>query len=419
MYDSVRTSYISFTTRFEGSIPYMYLDIKGLVTIGIGNLIDPIGSALTLPFVRKSDGSSASQAEITAEWNKVKAATNLAQQGAKAAAAVTTLMLTPGSITALVLAKLDSNVATLKRTTAFAAFESWPADAQLGLLSMAWALGPSFAAGWPTFTAAVGRGDWPGAAANCQISTAGNPGVAPRNAADVQLFTNAAAVKTAGSDPSVLWYPKTAHSPGAGSSSAGTGSGTTGKPGTGAGTGTGPGGTGKPGTGAGGTSASAGTGGTNSDTSDSGMDDTGTDATGTDDTGTDGTEDTGTEDTGTEDTGTEDTGTEDTGTGGTGTGGTGTGGTGTEASDASGTDASGTDASGSDASGTDGSDTDATGTDASDTDGSAGGTDASDTGSDGADSDSGGADSDPASSTDSGSAADPADADSSDATTSA
>jgi GH24 family phage-related lysozyme (muramidase) len=217
MYDSVRSNFISFTTGFEGSVPYMYLDVKGLVTTGIGNLIDPIGLALPLPFVHKSDGSPASQSEITAEWNKVKAMTSLAQQGANTAAGVTSLMLTPDSITSLVLSKLDSNVATLTVTPAFSSFETWPADAQLGLLSMAWALGPSFAAGWPVFTAAVGSGDWSTAASNCQMSTAGNPGVAPRNAADVQLFTNAAAVKAAGSDPSVLWYPKTAPTGDAGS----------------------------------------------------------------------------------------------------------------------------------------------------------------------------------------------------------
>jgi GH24 family phage-related lysozyme (muramidase) len=225
MYDSVRSNFISFTTGFEGSVPYMYLDVKGLVTTGIGNLIDPVGLALPLPFVRKSDSSPAPQSEITAEWNKIKAMTSLARQGANTAAGVTSLMLTADSITSLVLSKLDSNVATLKTTPAFSSFETWPADAQLGLLSMAWALGASFAASWPMFTAAVGQGDWSAAASNCQISTAGNPGVAPRNAADVQLFTNAAAVNAAGSDPTVLWYPKTAP---AGDAGSGTGTGTDG-----------------------------------------------------------------------------------------------------------------------------------------------------------------------------------------------
>ena len=208
----------------------MYLDVVGKVTIGIGNLIDPVSLALPLPFAHKSDSSPASQNEITAEWNTIKAMTSLATQGAKAAASVTTLMLAQDSITSLVLAKLDSNAATLKATPAFSSFETWPADAQLGLLSMAWSLGPSFASGWPVFTAGAGRGDWTAAAANCQISTAGNPGVAPRNTADVLLFTNAAAIAAAGSDPSVLWYPANAPTGTSGSTGTGTGTGTRRRP---------------------------------------------------------------------------------------------------------------------------------------------------------------------------------------------
>ena len=35
----------SLTDKLEGHLPYMYLDTEGLVTIGRGNLIDPVASA--------------------------------------------------------------------------------------------------------------------------------------------------------------------------------------------------------------------------------------------------------------------------------------------------------------------------------------------------------------------------------------
>ena len=40
MHASVRDYFIEFNEPIENRVPYMYLDIKGLVTIGIGNLFD-------------------------------------------------------------------------------------------------------------------------------------------------------------------------------------------------------------------------------------------------------------------------------------------------------------------------------------------------------------------------------------------
>src|SRR3954447_21778389 len=68
----VATRFLDFTEKFEGYVEYMYVDIKGLVTIGFGNLIDPISYALALPFVKKAGNAPATQAEITAEWKLIK-----------------------------------------------------------------------------------------------------------------------------------------------------------------------------------------------------------------------------------------------------------------------------------------------------------------------------------------------------------
>ena len=51
MHPSVKSVFPSFSTKLEGRVPWMYCDVLGLVTIGIGNLIDPEEAALHLPFV--------------------------------------------------------------------------------------------------------------------------------------------------------------------------------------------------------------------------------------------------------------------------------------------------------------------------------------------------------------------------------
>ena len=205
MRDSVKKSFNSFTTKFEGRVSWMYLDIKGLVTVAVGNLIDPVDAALGLPFVHKSTKVAATRDEIRAEWTMLKGKQDLAKKGHKACEAITDLRMTDQGMDDLVLAKLTSNESVLKKS--FSDWDAWPADAQLGVLSMAWALGPGFPAHWTKFTAAAKVQDWTAAAANCKINETGNPGVKPRNEADVVLFTNAAAVKAKGLDPATLYYP--------------------------------------------------------------------------------------------------------------------------------------------------------------------------------------------------------------------
>jgi GH24 family phage-related lysozyme (muramidase) len=208
LYQSVQEAFIPFSTRFEGRVTHMYLDVKGLVTVGIGNLIDPVDLALALPFVHKQDESPATQDEIRAEWESLKADKDeLAKAGWTACTPRTQLKLTDQDLDALVLSKAAQFEATLRSTTPeFASFDSWPADAQLGVLSMAWAMGPAFGNGWPNFRAAVATGDWDGAAANCRMAEAGNPGLVPRNDANEQLFHNASNAVQQALDFSILQY---------------------------------------------------------------------------------------------------------------------------------------------------------------------------------------------------------------------
>ena len=180
---TVRDEWCAFSKRFEGRVPYMYLDVKGLVTTGLGCLIDPVERALPCSW-RSLSGDLATEDDVRAEWARVKAMAPGLAAGRYPVGAW--LHLLPDDIAALALARLDASAAQLART--WPAFGSFPAPAQQALLSLAWAMGAGYPATWPHLSAAVLAQDWAAAARNCEMSTAGNPGLAPRNAANVALF---------------------------------------------------------------------------------------------------------------------------------------------------------------------------------------------------------------------------------------
>ena len=88
---------------------------------------------------------------------------------------------------------------------------------------MAWALSAGFASTWPLFKSACLSQNWSAAAQNCQISTAGNAVVGPRNTADVLLFNNAQAVATQKLYYSVLHSPNSVSATPSSGSGSGTG----------------------------------------------------------------------------------------------------------------------------------------------------------------------------------------------------
>jgi hypothetical protein len=151
---------------------------------------------VTLPFKKRGKtgpanaGKPATRAEIEAEWRKIKTNTQLAQRGWRAADALCLLELDAMAINTLIAAKLSANEAILKRS--HPQFDQWPVDAQMGIHSMAWSMGPSF--GFPNFRAACNRWDFAAAAKECAINAPGDAAVAKRNAADAAMFRNADAV---------------------------------------------------------------------------------------------------------------------------------------------------------------------------------------------------------------------------------
>ncbi len=204
MKDSVRAAFVTFSAPLEGVVPWLYLDVRGLVTIAIGVLVDPLPYALTLP-LRRPDGSLADRGEIEAEWRWVKQHPDLARLGHRAAERATTLRLDAAGVDEVVGTKLATIAAELLQR--FDGFADWPADAQLATLSMAWACGPAFR--FPRLEQALRDRDFDAAARECTISEAGNPGVKPRNTANRLLYRNAAIVQGAHLDPDALYWPAT------------------------------------------------------------------------------------------------------------------------------------------------------------------------------------------------------------------
>lgn len=183
MKPSVEAVFPSFTARFEGRLFHLYLDVRGLVTTGVGILVDPIAYALALDW-RNPDGSKSSQGQIADAWHTVKAATSWAPRGGVAFAPLTEIRLTPNGVDALTLAKLRANDVELSRRVR--GWETLPAPAQLATHSLAWACGPDF--DFPKFLAALESHDWATCATECQMDATDNPGLVPRNRADYELF---------------------------------------------------------------------------------------------------------------------------------------------------------------------------------------------------------------------------------------
>lgn len=201
---SVVDAFVAFNKPLEGAIPYLYTDILCKVTTSIGCLVDDPEQAAALPFVDISTGEWATADQIHADWQRVKSGCVSAPAGKSSA----TLWLTDDGMRAVVSTRLQQNVSYLSGV--FPAFGSWPADAQLALLSLAWAAGANMAK-WPNLTAALQVRDFVAAAEHGQLNPTGNPGLVPRNELNAHLWLTAAAVEQTGDDPSLLY----GYSPGA------------------------------------------------------------------------------------------------------------------------------------------------------------------------------------------------------------
>lgn len=209
---------------------YMYEDILGLVTTGLGNLIEnPVtkptqGNPSTEGSITNeglnagwehTDGTPATPDEVRAEFSNVKSQWSAGHWEPLGGfndkgRAIATLFLPEAAVNKLIFSKLQAFADSLK--TQLPGFDSFPADAQMALLSHAWAAGSALD-GWPKFKGFINQSlpDWRSAAAEGYIYGPNHSiiaGITPRNDSNMRLMINAEGVEHGNGDPSTLYFPQ-------------------------------------------------------------------------------------------------------------------------------------------------------------------------------------------------------------------
>ena len=121
----------------EGCIPHMYLDTVGKVTVAVGQMLPTAAEAERLTFIRRDNGNQATDAEIRQDFEAV--ARQTAGRVAAAYKQFTQLDMPEDAINALLDARIEGFEAGLRRD--FSDYDSYPDEAKLGLMDMAFNLG--------------------------------------------------------------------------------------------------------------------------------------------------------------------------------------------------------------------------------------------------------------------------------------
>lgn len=209
MYPSVYPALRSFLNTYEGLVNYMYLDRKGLVTTGVGFLIDPKTLAHGMQWTCNANNRTATSQQIDGEWDQIHARQIDKARGAGYFRQFTTLHLQASEIDRVFRIKADRFEAELRANSHFREFFSFPADAQLAILIHAWANGTGkLNSGWPKYSRACQARDWKTAARECAWQHM-NPN---RKRGMETMFENAANIEAANQrgfryDPTVVQFP--------------------------------------------------------------------------------------------------------------------------------------------------------------------------------------------------------------------
>ena len=186
---------------------FIYLDDKTSATTGSGILVDATGPPPHRAAIAERTrsyaltqarqwwaGDPASDDEITATGNQIKARLDHARHG-----------LSGDASNRIGRGQLADTQVTLRDRARFTVFGDFPTGSQLGLPSTAWAMGPMF--DLPEVQAFVGAGGW-GGAARCGFKPDVN-GITSRYDRDRTRFSNAAAAVGNSVGPGVLVCPET------------------------------------------------------------------------------------------------------------------------------------------------------------------------------------------------------------------
>jgi GH24 family phage-related lysozyme (muramidase) len=184
---------VTLLKRGEYVVPHMYLDTRGNVTIGAGQKLPSVHDAKDLPLVNRNTGMPATSLEIETDYKSVKKQ-KIGMHYFKYRQA-TTLELPPDEIDTLLDQRIKDFELALRRMFG-SKWDTYPEDAQLGILDMIYTQGPTgLRSMFPKFVQAVRDEDWTGAAQECERNIAYE-----RNEEVKTLFESAARQKSGEAD---------------------------------------------------------------------------------------------------------------------------------------------------------------------------------------------------------------------------
>ena len=146
---------------FEGNVSFMYLDVGGNVTVGLGHLLKNAVEAKALQFLRRRTNEFAHDEHVENAFNLVK---NSGLAGAPASKFnnLTHIDLSRTAIEILFQADVDEFVELLKNEfKGFNGYETYPGKVQLAMLDMAYTMGTKkFSDKFVKFRAALELRNW-------------------------------------------------------------------------------------------------------------------------------------------------------------------------------------------------------------------------------------------------------------------
>lgn len=150
--------------QHEGCIRHMYLDTRGNVTIGVGQLVRNTEDAEQLHLICRETQQQATAEQVSNEFDRMSQ-----QEPGKIAVSyktVTKLEMTHQGVDELLDQRIDEFTKGIK--TKLSDFDSYPEPAQEALLDMAFNLGVAgLNRKFPTMMGAAARKDWQTCAAEC------------------------------------------------------------------------------------------------------------------------------------------------------------------------------------------------------------------------------------------------------------
>lgn len=154
--------YIPHCIQFEGSVRWMYLDTRGLVTVGVGKMLPNTGTACGLPF--HGPNGLAFPDEVISDYRRVQTMPPGLKPGAYFVEGC--CMLSDQDVRNLLAKTLQEF--DLQLHEIFHSFDEFPEPSKIGLLDLIFNLGPNkLSKQYVHLNAAVNRQDWITASKEC------------------------------------------------------------------------------------------------------------------------------------------------------------------------------------------------------------------------------------------------------------